>query len=195
MVDDARRVVDDRAACEDERQKRGENQMPIQDPPKAGEVKASFTTPGAAKRALERLTDRGVDASSIRLTDDAVRRLREVKCHTTADRRAMELALRAVTVGVVAGLVIGLVLGLLVWAALDVMLLAALLPLGLVGAGAGGAVGGVYRWRDNHAWSKLLGVPDLDAPMDLTVVVRPADDTQRAAAREVLGEHADDVAG
>lgn len=158
-----------------------------------GMLQATFRTPRAAKDALGDLGDHGVDAARMRLTDDSARRLRQSVSQSTADHRVAAMAAWAVAAGLVAGTAIGLLAGLVLWALIDAPAVVALLPLGGAGLLIGGLLGGIYRWKENRSWARLLAVPDLDADLPITAVINPVDEEQRRMVAEVLEGRAEET--
>jgi F0F1-type ATP synthase assembly protein I len=154
-------------------------------------VRASFSTPRAAKDAVGELVDHGVDAARVRLSDETQSRLQQAVSQYTADCRVTAMAAWAVTAGLVAGTVIGLLTGLVLWALIDAPAVVALLPLGGAGLLVGGILGGIYRMKENRSWARLLAVPDLDADLPVTVLVNPPNEAQHRAVLDVLDGRAE----
>jgi hypothetical protein len=158
-------------------------------PPGHHSVTARYLGMEAARRAVERLEEHGVAASSIRLLGAAAEQADRATATGARDDRLMAFAVRSVVTGMLLGGVAGAVLagGAGLW-------WFGLAGLGLAGAALAGAVGGAYmgfmlggvaKVKQSEAWELTYQ----DAPEDFSEVgvgVRTADAAEADRAERAL---------
>lgn len=163
----------------------------MSDPSSSPLVRASFSDPEAARKAIGALENAGIDGGRIDLQGLAGAQAKDPdRVDPQADRQASGVAGRAVRAGAIIGGLVGAVgLGLIGWIASGVMGLALAMAIGglVAGAGVGLAAGGYSKVKQAEAWEQTFDAVD-DA--NATVVVQTAGgDDDRERVEKILRSH------